>query len=78
MRHMIILKHTHAQYAHFLTSTNEAVPTTVVVHQIVNKSLITHLTVHCVFQCSTWMVDKGLVYITHLPSACALCKLNFY
>ena len=33
----------------WLTSTNEAAPTTVVVRQIINKSLRTHLTVHCVF-----------------------------
>ena len=33
-----------------------------VVYQIVNKSLRTHLTVHCVFQCSTWAVNKSLVH----------------
>ena len=35
-----------------------------------------HLTVHHVFQCSTWAVNKGLIYIMHLPSAFALCKLD--
>ena len=61
-----------------LSSTNETAPTTVVVHQIVNKSLITHLKVHCVFQCSTRAVNKVLVYIIHLPLARALWKLNLY
>ena len=46
--HDWILKHIFAR-----NKTNEEAPT-VVVHQIVNKSLITPLTVHCVFQCSTW------------------------
>ena len=42
---------------------------TVVVHQIINKSLMIHLTVHRVFQCSTWAVNKGFIYITHSPLA---------
>ena len=45
--------------AHFAHLYYEAAPATVEVHQIVNKSLITHLTVHCVFQCSIWAVNKS-------------------
>ena len=62
-----------------LTSTNEAASTTVVVHQIVNKSLRTHLTVHRVFQCSTWAVNKGLVYVNSTfidPPSCYIKTRN--
>ena len=61
----------------FVTSTNEAAPTTVVVYQIFNKSLRTGLTVYCVFQCNTWAINKGVIYIKHSPSARALCKLCY-
>ena len=59
-----------------LTSTNEADPIMVVFHQIVNK---THFTVITCFNVALGRsMNECLVYITHSPSVCALCKLNLY